>query len=247
MELITYSDGRQVTHAINVGDLLWLPTDTPFGNLTPKLFWVMSLLAQANLRLEQSAAHWSAAMSGSIGQEPTQHRLTAGEAVFAMRRAADELVTLTAVLDERLDVGCYPRKPKYDSIGTAIDKHGNPKNELWSTHSWLLQTLNDLANAHKHSFIDSATTVVGELEPCATALYLPHNDLGKHEAQLYVVSLGSLAKAFTAFLADVMSNLRTQTSSLRDADCRSESTLEVQATSNETDDPQGGPAIWAAE
>lgn len=194
-----------------------MPTDTPFGNLEPKLFWVMSLLAQANLRLEQSAAHWSAAMSGSIGHDPVEHKLTAGEAVFAMRRAADELVTLTAVLDERLDSGCYPAKPKYDSVGTAFDKHGNPKAELWSAHSWLLSTLNDLANAHKHSFLDTDTTVVGHLQPCATALHVPHNDLSRNGAKVYVVALDSLAKAFSTFLTDVMTNLRTQTSALRDA------------------------------
>lgn len=70
MDLITYPDGRRITHLINAGDLLWMPIDTPFGDLTPKLFWVMTLLAHANHRLEESAAHWSAAMSGSIWQRP---------------------------------------------------------------------------------------------------------------------------------------------------------------------------------
>lgn len=194
-----------------------MPTDTPFGNLTPKLFWVLTLLAHANRRLEQSAAHWTVAMSGSISHDSVEHRLTAGEAVFAMRRAADELVTLTAVLDERVKSGTYPTKPEYDSVGTAFDKRGNPKAELWAAHSWLLQTLNDLANAHKHSFIDSDTTVVGQLQPCATALHLPHNDTERSEARLYVVALDSLAKAFGAFLSDAMANFRTLTSALSEA------------------------------
>lgn len=218
MDLITYPDGRRITHIINAGDLLWMPDDTPFGNLTPKLFWVMTLLAHANHRLDESAAHWSAAMSGSIGNDPVEHKLTAGEAVSSMRRAADELVTLTAVLEERLESGSYPTKPKYDSVGTAFDKSGSPKAELWAVHAWLLQTLNDLANAHKHSFVDSDATVVGQLQPCATALHLPHNDSDKHEAQLYVVALDSLATAFAAFLADVMAHVRTLTSALREPD-----------------------------
>jgi hypothetical protein len=191
-----------------------MPTDTPFGNLTPKLFWVMALLAHANHRLEQTAAHWSAAMSGAIGSDPVEHKITAGEAVFAMRRAADECVTLTAVLEERVQTGAYPTKPKYDSVGTAFDRNGDPKTELWAGHAWLLNTLNDLANAHKHSFVDSDLTVVGQLQPCATALHLPHNDSEKHEPRLYVVSLDSLATAFGSFLTDVLAHLRVLTSAL---------------------------------
>ena len=84
-------------------------------------------------------------------------------------------------------------------------------------HSWLLNTLNDLANAQKHSFVDSDTTVVGQLEPCATALHLPHNDTDKSDARLYVVSLDALARAFTIFFSDAMRNLKSQTSALRDA------------------------------
>jgi hypothetical protein len=217
VDLITYPDGQRITYVINAGNLLWMPTDTPFGNLTPKLFWVMTLLAHANHRLEQSAAHWSAAMSGSIGHDPVEHKLTAGEAVFSMRRAADELVTLTAVLDERLETGSYPAKPKYDSVGSAFDKDGNPKAELWAAHAWLLQTLNDLANAHKHSFVDSDTAVVGQLEPCATALHLPRNDTEKNKVQLYVVALDTLANAFGVFLADVLAHLRALSSALADA------------------------------
>lgn len=218
MELITYPDGQRVTHGINAGNLLWMPTDTPFGNLTPKLFWVVALLAHANNRLEQSAAHWSASMSGSIGHDPVEHKLTAGEAVFAMRRAADELVTLTAVLDERLETGTYPAKPKYDSVGSAFDKSGSPKAELWAAHGGLLQTLNDLANAHKHSFVDSDTTLVGQLQPCATALHLQRNDTKKNEVQIYVVALDTLASAYSAFLADVLAHLRTLSSALAGAE-----------------------------
>lgn len=135
-----------------------------------------------------------------------------------MRRAADKFVTLTAVLEERLETGSYPTKPRYDSVGTAFDKNGNPKAELWAAHAWLLQTLNDLANAHKHSFVDSDTTVVGQLKPCATALHLPRNDSERHEARVYVVGLDDLATAFAPFLADVMAHLRRLTSALRGPD-----------------------------
>lgn len=214
MKLISYPNGQRVTYAINAGNLLWMPTDTPFGNLTPKLFWVMALLSHANNRLEQSAAHWHAAMSGSFGHAPVEHKLTAGEAVFSMRRAADELVTLVAVLDERLETGSYPAKPQYDSVGSAFDKFGSPKAEMWGEHRWLLQTLNDLANAQKHSFVDSDTTVVGQLQPCATALHLQRNDTEKNEVQMYVIALDDLANGFSAFLAEVMAHLRKLSSSL---------------------------------
>lgn len=218
MDAITYPDGQRIGHVVNAADLPWLPDDTPFGNLTPKLFWVMTQLAHANQRLEESAAHWSAAMSGSIGNDLAEHKLTAGEAVFSMRRAADEFVTLIAVLEDRLETGFFPSKPRYDSVGTAFDGNGNARIELWARHAWLLQTLNDLANAQKHSFVDSDTTVVGQLQPCATALHLPYNDTEKRQVRLYVVALDHLATAYGAFLADVVAHLRAVTSSLHEPD-----------------------------
>jgi hypothetical protein len=191
---------------------------TPFGNFGPKLFWVMALLAHANIRLEQTAAHWSAAMAGSFGPDVVEHRATASEAVFAMRRAADELVTLTAVLEDRIQNGVYPTKPRYDSIGTAFYRDRNPKAELRGKHDWFLLTPNDLANAHKHSFVDSDTTLAGRVQPCATALHLPSNNLDKHKVRIYVVALDDLASGLSGFLADVMAYLEGLAQPLRESE-----------------------------
>lgn len=215
VQMITYPDGQRISWMINASSLLWMPSDTPFGNLNPKLFWILSLLAHANARLEETAAHWRAAMAGSLGPALVEHRITANEAVFAMRRAADELVTLTSVLEDRVENGSYPSKPRYDSVGAAFDKNGSARSELWESHRRLLSSLNDLANAHKHSFVDSDTSVVGQEQPCASALHLPYNDLDKHEVRLYVVALDDLAMGYNAFLADVLARLADLTESLR--------------------------------
>lgn len=213
--MVTYPDGKPITWIVNVSNLVWMPDDTPFGNLIPKLFWVMQQLAHANRRLEESANYWNEAMAGSIGPALVEHRATANEAVFALRRAADELVTLVAVLEDRTLNGEYPKKPRYDSVGTAFDKNRQPKTPLWGRHDWLLRTLNDLANAQKHSFVDSDTSVIGKLQPCATAIHLPQNNLEKYRIELYVVALDDLASAYCSFLAEVLNHLVNLTDPIR--------------------------------
>lgn len=215
VQLITYPDGQRINWMINGSSLLSMPPDTPFGNLNPKLFWVLSLLAHANMRLEETAAHWQAARAGSLGPAAVEHRFTANEAVFAMRRAADELVTLTSVLEDRVENGTYPSKPRVDSVGAALTLDGSGKAKLWGNHRGLLSSLNDLANAHKHSFVDSNSSVIGQEQPCASALHLPHNDLEKHSVRLYVVALDDLATGYNAFLADELARLADLTESLR--------------------------------
>ncbi|TFD63729.1 hypothetical protein [Cryobacterium sp. Hb1] len=214
MELILGKGGKPFDQFINAAEGFWLPADTPFGNFQSKLFKIFERLGHANRRLEESAANWSVfvALDQPGGNNPgAAHKYATEEAVFMIRRAADELVSLVWILHERLARGTYPERVNVDSVGGAI----NFDNSLFKQHLATLTLLNNVANAQKHSFVDSDLHILGRDEPCVTALGLKSNSLNNVPV-LYVVSLDGLTRDFNAFLLGSLGYVRTASEQLRD-------------------------------
>lgn len=197
-------------------DYFWLPTDTPWGNMSLKLVKVEQRLGHANQRLSESYGHWELFQKTMLPGEVdhgAQHWLTAEEAVLMLRRVSDELVSLVWVLTRRLDDGAYPVKIAVDSIHSALDLEW----PIFEKHRSLLESLNSISNAHKHSFLQSEVNIVGALEPCVASLAVTRNKLGADES-FQVIALGPLAQAFTEFLRDVLARLRKLSTCLYLAD-----------------------------
>lgn len=206
MEQIRGTDGQPIGRFVKWPHSFWLPPDTPFGNLQLKLFKVMERLGHANLRITESHEGWNAFVGATdvLPWNPgAHHYYAAEESVFMVRRAADELVSMVWLLEERLGTRGYPTKLAIDSVGGAIDSD----HVLFGRHEALLTMLNDIANAHKHSFVQTDANVVGRDEPCVIALVLKRNNLD-NEAVLYVVSLDHLTRLFNAFLIDCLRHLQ---------------------------------------
>lgn len=187
-----------------------LPPDSPFGNLNLKVIHLVNRLIHANRRLDETETMWQAFLGPfdpRAGDPGVHHRLSADEVVVHLRRAADELIGLLWVLRERATRGDWPPQIEVDSVGTARLRDGSWFLPVLERHDWLLRTLNEIANAHKHSFVDSDFQVVGLREPCVVALALKNNKL-ERGATPYVVSLNSLVDAFNRFYLAVMMELR---------------------------------------
>lgn len=201
--------GKQL-RAAHVLDMVSLPPDSPYGNLGLKGLHIANRLVHTNRRLDDVERTWSA-LNGPFdpvaAAERMHHRFCVDEVVVHLRRAVDELIGLFWVLQERADQGSWPRQVLVESIGSAQAKGGGWRLEILRSHDWLLLTLNDIANAHKHSFIDSDFQAVGLREPCVVALALKQNKL-ENEATPYVVALDSMIAAFNTFYVDVMTELR---------------------------------------
>lgn len=213
MELIRSKNAEPFGQFINAAQEFWLPPETPFGNLSLKLFGVYERLGHANKRIEESAVNWHSLMRMTppgLGNPGSDHRFATEESVFMVRRAADELVALVWVLSQRLSTGSYPTRVLVDSVGGAI----HFDHALFHRHVELLTTLNEVANAHKHSFLNSDLTIVGPDEPCVVALGLKMNNL-ENEPALYVVALNQLVLSFNAFLIDCFGQLHLMSDQLR--------------------------------
>lgn len=207
MELVRGLLDKPCAYPLNAADMLALPVDTPYGNLSLKSLEIQARLAHANIRLKEAHSGWksftsreapSASGPSDIGE------FAADEAIFMLRRVADELIGTLSLLTQRSETGKYPDKVAPDSIGPAL-KANTP---LVLNHHGLATTVNNLANAHKHSFLDSeAMMMIGRDEPCVIALALDHNNL-KNQPTHYVVSLDALIRSFNEFLKDALHLLR---------------------------------------
>jgi hypothetical protein len=195
---------------MHVLDVVPLTPDSPFGNLFLKQVHLINRLIHVNRRLDETEAMWETIrgpFNPAAGDPGPHHRFSADEVVVHLRRAMDELIALLWVLRERDIRGDWPRRVVVDSIGRACLKDGSWSLPLLDRHNWLARTLNELANANKHSFVDSDFHVVGAAEPCVVGLALKNNDHAE-DATPYVVSLDSLVEAFNRFLLDAMNELK---------------------------------------
>lgn len=70
-------------------------------------------------------------------------------------------------------------------------------------HIKVLQALNEISNAFKHSFVQSDITLIGRDEPFVFALSLRYNKLASG-AQFHNVSLALIVQAFSVFYKEGM-------------------------------------------
>jgi hypothetical protein len=190
----------------------WLPPDSPYGNFTLKLMKLCERIDEANRRLTESREFWEQArVEGIIPNNALQRHTYANEqAIYLLRRSADEMIALIWCLSTWQTNGIYPTEIKIDCIGTLLwrakkfpEQHLKP----CSQHVPLLTVLNEISNAFKHSFVNSDLSIIGRDEPHIYALSLDDNKLVSG-TQFHSVSLVWLAKAFTDFYKDGMDWLR---------------------------------------
>ena len=212
-------------------DFFGLPPDTPFGNLTKKIFSIEQRFAHANVRLHECYTSWQNVMAftlkTNVDQKETdanlfyhsnnliQHNYAGEEAVAAIRRCADELVALIWYLTQYIEAGQFPQKIKVDMISSFLPKSQSLLN---NRHNSFLEELNQLSNAHKHSFAQSDTTIMGAEGPCVYLLSHPHND-SKRDCEFDVVPICKLVNEFNEFQADCFKRLRELGEIIQNTNC----------------------------
>ena len=188
-----------------VGD--WLPQDCPFGNLESKQQKIILRVDEANRKIASAFEQWRRASSSISSDALSRHHVDLESAVFMLRRVADELIWLHSVLSHLEEQGRYPERIGVDCVG-ALLKHGSTLNSVpYRGHQETLRTLNDINNAHRHTFIDASLAIVGGQEPviCALALRRDKRSLGP---KLFHVAMRPLVEEFDGFYNDVMAWLR---------------------------------------
>lgn len=209
MEVVLVDNGKSPDEAYSASLGFWLPPDSPYGNLSLKLLKICERVDEANRQLQRSWGLWEQCRAGGILQENVlqRHQYATEEAVYMLRRAADELVAMIWCLDEFENSGSYPVAIKVDCVGAALEGAQQARFAVFRDHAEMLQALNDAANAFKHSFVQSdAAALLGRDEPLAFVLSLGRNRLASG-VEFGTVALSWLALQFSHFYADSLRQL----------------------------------------
>ncbi len=202
-------NGKNPDEPINANLLFWLPPDTPYGNFQLKAFKLVERVDELNRRITEAFALWTHCRSSQMLATGTyqRHVFVLEQCVFLMRRIADELISLIHCLSAWEGSGTYPDRIEINCIGALM--HAAPAHRLcvFGPHMPVLETLNSISNAYKHSFINSDNTLIGEREPSLHALDLKRNNLVAG-AKFHNVPCAALVADFNRLYVDANGWLR---------------------------------------
>jgi hypothetical protein len=203
-------NGKQPHQPINIVHIPQLPSDTPYGNLLLKGMNIVRRLDRVNLeigRVLSSYVHPKNEQSLNPMQDILEHQFYAEQVVYWLRKTADELISLAYAISEWKNNKEWPNAIKVDSIAGL--KHNPPREvkELFAPYEGFLFTLNEVANAFKHSFINTDMTVVGSEYPVVFALALDRNTLS-NKPQFYSVSFSDIVQEFSRLYKPTMKTIQ---------------------------------------
>lgn len=198
-------NGKNPDDFVTFENLISLPADTPYGNFNIKYMKIIKRLDEANRNIKNNCKAWQIIRTDGNFYEQIINTANnydllnfSGEAiVYHLRKVADEIISLVWSLKCYTNNGKYPSKIKYDCIGAYLKESNKEFNEF-KEYIWLFDNLNQLANAYKHSFINSDIDVIGDGEPCLPALALDYNNLANNP-HFYIVSLKKIVKEYNVF------------------------------------------------
>ena len=209
MQAPQIANGKSPDEPYNGSLGFWLPTDSPYGNLTVKLVKLCERLDEANRRLRESWIFWGMAWREGIAVPNAfqRHSYANEQAIYLIRRAVDEIISMIWCLSEKTVTGSYPAQIRIDCIGKVLAQTIYQRPEPFKKHGALFLQLNAIATAFKRSFVNSDLMVLGKDEPSVYALSLDHNRL-LAGAKLHAISLAVLVGSFNAFYTESMAWLR---------------------------------------
>ena len=199
-------NGKQPLQPLNIVHMPQLPSDTPYGNLLLKGMNIVRRLDRVNIEIARVFAtydHPKGEQSLDPLQDILEHQFYAEQVVYWLRKTADELISLAYVIGEWKSNGVWPDTIKVDSIAGL--KHSPPQEvkDLFAPHASYLFILNEVANAFKHSFINTDMTVAGAEYPVVFALALDRNRLSS-KLRFYSVSFADIVQEFSKLYKPTM-------------------------------------------
>jgi hypothetical protein len=210
-------NGKMPHEPLNATHGFYLPTDTPYGNLTLKLFKIIQRLDHVNLRI-QKLNGWFERRGQPYAAGMLMEYLYAAEdaylgdeIIFWLKRTVDELIALVYLKNYWVEHGRgYPQKLKISYIGALLNRKDPVAGRMrpaFSKHFDFFNKLNSLANAHKHSFVGTDLSITSAAEPHIFALEMYLNDSRK-PVELHAVPVRAVVKSFNEFYRDALQSLR---------------------------------------
>jgi hypothetical protein len=203
-------NGKQPEELMNIIHLPQFPSSTPYGNLLLKAMNIVRRIDRVNIEIRRvfsSYVHPSNQDISNPHQDLLEHQFHAEQVVYWLRKTADEIVALAYVVDQRNKTGSWPKSVQIDSISGLKGNHSEQLRLLFEPHEKFLSTLNEVANAFKHSFINTDMTLVGAEYPVVFALSLKYNKLS-NPPKFFSVGFAEMIIAFSAFYKQAMAAIQ---------------------------------------
>lgn len=208
MKLI--ENGKKPDEPYNATLGYWLPPNSPYGNFQLKFMKIIQRLDEANRKIIDSYKFWEASKVPNgfiVTGAYEQHIFSNEEAIYMLRRAADELVSLIWCLSKYEETNNYPTKIKIDCLGAVLSQNIKNRLVVFESHIEIMTILNEIANAFKHSFINSDLTLLDSDAPCIHALALDYNKLAS-DPVFHNVSLKIVVEKYNEFFISCNSWLK---------------------------------------
>lgn len=181
-----------------------MPADTPFGNFFVKQVKIINRVERINLTIPLVfQSHAKLVAEGVVPLiQSTGHFFLIEEVVYHLRKVADELISIFDSLSYFERNGKYGSKLKIDCVGEVLKKKIKFESVPFKGHFEVLNNLNEISNAYKHSFIHTNINLLRKSEPMVYALSLHYNNLCNDEV-FHEISFSSLINEFDLFYHDM--------------------------------------------
>jgi hypothetical protein len=207
------NNGKRPNELLNAKNAFWLPADTPFGNFTLKLFKIISRVDEINRRIDDTYRYWNAVQKTIQKQEIDfnnsfeRHWFSVEQAVYLIRKVADELISLYYVLSIYEKTKKWPQQVSVDCVGDLLNADEFLKSSPFRDHLIILKKLNEISNAYKHSFVNSDINLVGREEPMVLVLSIKYNRLTSG-IKFYDMPFSGFIHSFNRFYEEMIDWLK---------------------------------------
>ncbi|WPR70783.1 hypothetical protein SLW70_12690 [Flavobacterium sp. NG2] len=202
----------------NKSHFIKLPDDSNFGNLTLSIHQIIVRIDCVNNKIielyndfiiTKKKIEIYGFAEGSLS-EGYKELMIIEEIFYFLKKTTDELISMIFILTYFKAENKFPPKIKISSIGNLIYEHKKDKKPLgglFDRYINLFDTLNNVHNAYKHSFINSQINAYRGAEyPVAFAYYLEHNDL-KNSPGFYTIDIKVFLNDYDVFLKYIKNHI----------------------------------------
>lgn len=183
-------------------------SDCPFGHLHLKYGFILTKLNMLNETINDILHLDERIRDLKNKREYVPPELNDRSIILKMRFctelkiATDDLIALNSLLFNRKKNGVWLKKIKIDSIGAVLGNHFNNGFKEFEENRTLLENLNGLGNAIKHSFINTESLWYRTYTPKSKIIgfYLKYNELKKEKIQVFEIELEKFVFDYNDFL-----------------------------------------------
>lgn len=202
---------KRLDEPLNKKHFLNLPDDTLFGNLQLKWMGIVQRFDSINELINQVDLYFDTVKNTYPDLKGAnvhsylipRERFMTEQIIYWLKKSVDELISILYILDYNNINGVYPVKIKVDCIG-ALSHNPSFYADFVNKFQILLNALNDVANAYKHSVLNSEVSAHRGAEyPMVFALTLDRNDSTKTPA-FHRIPLNNLVLDYRLFLEDII-------------------------------------------